>query len=335
MSFTSYKKNKTESLKNDYNNNVRALYLKTIRIINYIKRLRINNSRKRRIINWYVNQYYSNVNKLRRKLNADIAAIVEMVETPSAIYKACLVGINYTGTQNQLNGCINDAETFKQELIQHGFKDSEINVLTDLTNIKATRQNILSNFTTLLKTAKEGDTIVFCYSGHGTYTMDKTGDETDGNDECIVPCDLNLITDDELKAIIDATLPKGVNLVCFFDSCHSGTMMDLPFSYSADSNYETRVTNNKTTNTSGNVVMISGCLDEQTSMDSNFNGVWAGALTTAFSKSVNEPENDTWKKLITSMELYLNASNYTQKPQLSISGPTSSINDKHPFNTNK
>ena len=69
----SNKSQKINSLKNDYNNNVRALYLKTIRIINYIKRLRINSYRKRRIINWYVNQYYSNVNKLRRKLNADIS----------------------------------------------------------------------------------------------------------------------------------------------------------------------------------------------------------------------------------------------------------------------
>lgn len=335
MSFSSYKKNKTESLKKDYNNNVRALYLKTINTINYIKRLRINNSRKRSIINWYVNQYYSNVNKLRIKLNADIASIVEMVEPPSANYKAVLVGINYTGTPNQLNGCINDVETFKQELIKIGFKQSEINVLTDLTSIKATRQNILSKFTNLLNTSTEGDTNVVFFSGHGTFTRDKTGDETDGNDECIVPCDLNLITDDELKAIIDKNLKKGVTLVCFFDSCHSGTMLDLPYSYLADSNYETLITNNKNTNTSGNVIMISGCMDAQTSMDSNFNGVWAGALTTAFSKSVNEPENDTWKKLVTSMELYLNASNYTQKPQLSISGPTSSINDKHPFNTNK
>ena len=330
----SNKSEKINRLKNDYNKNVRALYLKIINIINYIKRLRINGYRKRIIINWYVKQYYSSVNKLRIKLNSDIAAIqsiVEMVETPSANYKAILVGINYTGTRNQLNGCINDTETFKQELIKIGFKDSEINVLTDLTRIKATRQNILSNFTTLLKTAKEGETIVFCYSGHGTYTMDKTGDETDGNDECIVPCDINLITDDELKAIIDATLPKGVNLVCFFDSCHSGTMMDLPFSYSADSNYETRVTNNKTTNTSGNVVMISGCLDEQTSMDSNYGGKWAGAMTTAFSNAVKDNENDTWQKLLLSMEKYLSENQYTQKPQFCMGGPTCSITDKHPF----
>ena len=327
----SNKSEKINRLKKDYTKNVRDLYLKIINYINYIKRLRISSYKKRRIINWYVNYYYSNVNKLRRKLNADIAAIVVMVETPSANYKALLVGINYTGTRNQLNGCINDTETFKQKLIKSGFKKSEINVLTDLTRIKATRQGILNSFTNLLKTSREGDTIVFCYSGHGTYTMDKTGDEIDGNDECIVPCDLNLITDDELKTIIDSNLPKGVTLVCFFDSCHSGTMLDLQYSYLADSNYETLVTNNKNTNTKGNVVMISGCLDAQTSMDSNFGGKWAGALTTAFSKSVNEPENDTWKKLVTSMELYLNTNNYTQRPQLSICGPTCNINDKHTF----
>lgn len=330
----SNKSEKINRLKNDYNKNVRALYLKIINIINYIKRLRINGYRKRIIINWYVKQYYSSVNKLRIKLNSDIAAIqsiVEMVETPSANYKAILVGINYTGTRNQLNGCINDTETFKQELIKIGFKDSEINVLTDLTRIKATRQNILSNFTTLLKTAKEGETIVFCYSGHGTYTMDKTGDETDGNDECIVPCDLNLIIDDELKGIIDTNLKKGVTLVCFFDSCHSGTMLDLQYSYLAESNYETLITNNKNTNASGNVIMISGCMDAQTSMDSNFNGVWAGAMTSAFEFAVNKLENDTWSKLIIAMNNYVMTNNYTQRPQLSMCGPTCSINDNHPF----
>lgn len=330
----SNKSEKINSLINDYNNNVRKLYLNTIRIINYIKRLRINSYRKRNIINWYVKQYYSSVNKLRTKLNADIAAIeaiVEIVQTQEVRNKAMLVGINYTGTQNQLNGCINDAETLKKMLIQSGFNDSEINVLTDLTSIKATKSNILSNFTSLLKTAKEEETIVCCYSGHGTYTMDKTGDETDGNDECIVPCDLNLITDDELKAIIDTTLPKGVTLVCLFDSCHSGTMLDLPYSYLADSNYETLVTNNKTANTKGNVVMISGCLDEQTSMDSNYGGKWAGAMTTAFSNAVKDTENDTWQKLLLSMEKYLSENQYTQKPQFCMGGPTCSITDKHPF----
>tara|TARA_B110000285_G_C15117923_1_gene615279 strand:+ start:733 stop:1731 length:999 start_codon:yes stop_codon:yes gene_type:complete len=330
----SNKSEKINRLKNDYNKNVRELYLKIINIINYIKRLRINGYRKRIIINWYVKQYYSSVNKLRIKLNADIAAIqsiVEMVETPSANYKAVLVGINYTGTRHQLNGCINDVETFKQELIKIGFKHSEINVLTDLTRIKATRQHILNSFTRLLKTSREGETIVFGYSGHGTFTRDKTGDETDGNDECIVPCDLNLIIDDELKTIIESTLPKGVTLVCFFDSCHSGTMLDLPYSYLAESNYETLITNNKTTNTKGNVIMISGCMDAQTSMDSYVTGNWAGAMTSAFEFAVNKPENDTWGKLIVEMNTYIMSNDYTQRPQLSICGPTCSINDKHSF----
>ena len=35
---------------------------------------------------------------------------------------ALLVGINYTGTPNQLMGCVNDAVNMRQQLIEnHGF----------------------------------------------------------------------------------------------------------------------------------------------------------------------------------------------------------------------
>ena len=326
-----------EGLKQQFMIAANKLYTSTINEINKIQQYRINYYIKRRIINNLIRSYNNKINYYYNKLMIDISnvnteqAIPE--NQPTAKKTAFLTGINYTGTQNQLNGCINDAETFKNRILNNGFVEKDITVITDLTSVKADKPNILSNFTSLLKDSSENDLLVFFYSGHGSNTMDTNGDETDGIDECIVPCDLNFILDDELKSIIDNYLPKNATLVCFFDSCHSGTMLDLPYLYSADSNYETRVTNNTDKNTAGNVVMISGCMDEQTSMDSNVGGVWAGAMTTAFSKSVNDPENDTWKKLVTSMELYLKSNGYTQKPQLSMSGTTCNINDKHPFHT--
>ena len=38
-----------------------------------------------------------------------------------------------------------------------------------------------------------GDLLFFAYSGHGTYAPQKYGDKQNGNDDCIVPLDFNLI----------------------------------------------------------------------------------------------------------------------------------------------
>ena len=39
--------------------------------------------------------------------------------------KALLIGINYTGTKHQLNGCINDAMNMKNYLVRdRGYSDS-------------------------------------------------------------------------------------------------------------------------------------------------------------------------------------------------------------------
>lgn len=323
-----------EGLKQQFMITVNKLRESTINEITKIQQSRIRYYIKQQIINNLIRTYNNKFYYYNNKLMIEISNVkTEQENQPTAKKTAFLTGINYTGTPNQLNGCINDVETFKNIIIKNGFVEKDITVITDLTAVKADRQNILSNFTSLLKNSSENDLLVFFYSGHGSNIMDTNGDEIDGADECIVPCDLNYILDDELKSIIDLNLPKNATLVCFFDSCHSGTMLDLPYLYSADSNYETCVTNNNDKNTAGNVVMISGCMDEQTSMDSNVSGVWAGAMTSAFSKSVNDPENDTWKSLVQKMNIELKSNGYTQKPQLSMSGTTCNINDKHPFHT--
>jgi hypothetical protein len=40
-----------------------------------------------------------------------------------------------------------------------------------------------------------------------------------------------VITDDELKKVLCATLPAGCILYAIFDCCHSGTIVDLHFAY--------------------------------------------------------------------------------------------------------
>ena len=73
------------------------------------------------------------------------------------------------------------------------------------------------------------------YSGHGGQTKDRDGDEPDGYDEVIYPVDFRQvghITDDEMHRIMVRVLAPGVRLTAIFDSCHSGTALDLPYIYS-------------------------------------------------------------------------------------------------------
>ncbi len=72
-------------------------------------------------------------------------------------------------------------------------------------------------------------------AGHGGQTPDQDGDEDDGYDEVIYPVDFlaaGHILDDEMHRIMVQSLRPGVRLTAIFDSCHSGSALDLPYIYS-------------------------------------------------------------------------------------------------------
>jgi hypothetical protein len=51
------------------------------------------------------------------------------------------------------------------------------------------------------------------------------GDEADGYDEIIYPCDYlrtGIISDDEMYDLLVKELPAGVQLTALVDACHSG-----------------------------------------------------------------------------------------------------------------
>ena len=72
-------------------------------------------------------------------------------------------------------------------------------------------------------------------TGHGGQTKDLDGDEEDGYDEVIYPVDYKSaghIVDDHIHHILVRPLKPGVRLTAIFDSCHSGSALDLPYIYS-------------------------------------------------------------------------------------------------------
>jgi hypothetical protein len=95
-----------------------------------------------------------------------------------------------------------------------------------LLNEQATRAGIVAEVTSMLAARQPGDTMVLQYSGHGTRLPDVDGDEDDAEDEAMCAFDFDdghFVIDDDLRALF-TRVPKGVNLTCFFDCCHSGTI---------------------------------------------------------------------------------------------------------------
>lgn len=155
--------------------------------------------------------------------------------------KALCIGINYFGQQGQLGGCINDVHNVSRFLInKFGYKMENIMMLTDdhdVAHQKPTKENIIHGMQWLVRGAAPNDSLFFHYSGHGGQTKDKGGDETDGYDEVIYPLDYQsngYIVDDMMHDIMVKPLPDGCRLTAIFDSCHSGSVLDLPYVYSTE-----------------------------------------------------------------------------------------------------
>ncbi|KAI4323298.1 hypothetical protein L6164_022916 [Bauhinia variegata] len=143
--------------------------------------------------------------------------------------KAVLIGCNYPGTKAELKGCVNDVRRMYKCLInRYGFLEDDITVLidTDKSYTKPTGKNIRSALANLVLSGKPGDVLIVHYSGHGTRLPAETGEDDDtGYDECIVPCDMNLITDDDFREYVDK-VTTGCKITIVSDSCHSGGLIE-------------------------------------------------------------------------------------------------------------
>lgn len=242
--------------------------------------------------------------------------------------KGLLVGINYIGTSSELSGCINDTQNLKELLKRKKYlKNSDMTFMNDNQKggLYPTKQNIINQLQKLVDfaNAHKDDQVFlfFSYSGHGHYLRDKNGDEDDGRDEVLCPVDYTkngFIVDDYLKNNIVDKLSDNVTFVVLIDACHSGTMLDLKYNFN---NLNQCKINNKVTDAKCDVVMISGCRDNQTSADAyiydsfDWRKEYQGAMTAAFIKCYSD--GISYKDLISKMRTWLSKKKYTQIPQLS------------------
>ncbi|KAI0628661.1 peptidase C14, caspase domain-containing protein [Trametes polyzona] len=163
-----------------------------------------------------------------------------------SVKKALLIGINYTDAPphpeySPLCHAREDTKAFADLLIaKYGYRREHIVMLLDEEGdmrTAPTRDNILREIRRLVHNARSGDRFVFYYSGHSGQVESPTNEEDDGMDEYLVPVDYwkhpeeptrkRMILDNKLRKLLVDTLPVGANLTAIFDSCHSGTLLDL------------------------------------------------------------------------------------------------------------
>jgi hypothetical protein len=206
------------------------------------------------------------------------------------VKKALLIGINYYNTPAKLNGCIEDIKNTKDILVEkYGYTDNNIVMLRDDTADKPetmpTKQNMLKALNDIVAASANCEEIWIHYSGHGSQIRDKNGNEADGLDEVIVPMDYTsagFIVDDAIFNIVKNIKCRALVL---FDSCHSGTVCDLQWSFQyAGGNMFKRILNKATEIPNKNIFMFSGCRDPQTSADTfdTVENEGVGAFTRAF-----------------------------------------------------
>jgi hypothetical protein len=249
--------------------------------------------------------------------------------------RALCVGINdYPGTGSDLSGCVNDAQDWAQELTSRGY---QVRTLLDK---QATRQDMVDALTKLVTGAVAGDSLVFTYSGHGSWLPDDSGDEPDGRDEMLCPYDISdeqYLMDDDLAQIFKQKA-KDVRLYFISDSCHSGSVAKFaptpliaanrmpkirllpPLEYVKDPDTRDRIPLAMRAPSSSRgetypALLLSGCKDVEFSYDADFGGRPNGAMTRAALDALkqNPATPRDWFKAIRQK---LPSQMYPQTPQL-------------------
>lgn len=208
----------------------------------------------------------------------------------------------YEGWSGPLNACEADANDMAD--LAHAGSFSFTKLLTR----QATREAVLNGIGDAAKNLKSGDIFFLTYSGHGGQAPDLNNEEPDGMDETWCLYDGQLI-DDELYSSWGA-FASGVRIFLLSDSCHSGTVSKaihyreklrsgLPPVYRAmpdevalrvyqnnksfyDPILKNRNLSEALSAVKASVLLISGCQDNQLSMDGTFNGLFTGTLKTVW-----------------------------------------------------
>jgi hypothetical protein len=174
----------------------------------------------------------------------------------------------------------------------------------------------MSNLRWLVDGARPGDALFLHFSGHGAQQKDPYGYEEDGMNETILPVDFKtagMITDDEISEAVVRHLPEGVRLTAVMDCCHSGTGLDLPYSWTKRGWRE----ETNPYHSAADVQLFSGCEDDDCSADcSGAYGAAGGAMTTAFCDTLRSNPGMSYTDLIHQLNKLMRRRGMSQRAQL-------------------
>jgi len=214
---------------------------------------------------------------------------------------------HYDGWAGTLQACEFDANDMQSIAESRGFQS------TKLLTQEATADAVTAAIEKEAGELSSGDFLFLTYSGHGGQVPDKNGEgEEDDSDETWVLYDRQLV-DDELYALW-AKFKPGVRIFVLSDSCHSGTVLRaiedeeavpnvlatratadahtpryraLPFDVMVktykqhEDEYDAiqrSVPSSDTCEIGATALLISGCQDDQTSLDGFANGLFTEKL---------------------------------------------------------
>ena len=223
----------------------------------------------------------------------------------------------YGGWDGALSGCVNDANAMRDVAVGRGFTPELL--IDETATIAAVRAKLDAAAAVL----DDGDFFFLTYSGHGGQVVDLSRDERDSFDETWCLYDTELVDDSLFGAL--CTFKRGVRVFVMSDSCHSETVIRgaRPRSRAAERpGYKAKLAPLEATSAefaknrdvyaaqstwwkpqrvvpkdaAANVVLISGCQDQQTSLDGPVNGAFTSAFlqvwTSEYRKSYQELRND-------------------------------------------
>ena len=228
-----------------------------------------------------------------------------------------------------------------------------------------TREEILDGMRWLVEGAQEGDSLWLSFSGHGAQIPDTSNDEPDGMDEAILPVDYatsSYIVDDEMHHILVRGTPRGARLTILFDACHCGSGMDLPCEYKLNGSF--MYTGIKSSEESrllrpaealswesepptgfvsmvqpemcshsrvGEVIMLSGCRDDQMSAENHNGASTTGVMTFLLIRALEWKEGPYGHMGVNNyLELIQHMTEVIKKVK-GCQGQTPQISTSHPF----
>ena len=288
-----------------------------------------------------------------------------------AIY-ALLIGINKYPLR-PLEGCVNDAKAMEKYLQDSYGKSAstslQIKKITD-EDEQPTRENIINGFSFFEK-AKEGDTCLIYYSGHGSFSPapPEFWTETDGYNESFVCADSRLpggrdLMDKEMGFLIWKTTIEqpGTHVIVITDCCHAGTItkaltnnrikdkmyppdQHVPVSLTDYYGYALTIKNQKgytdsidtsgkarVTVKQGNHIHLASSQDNQTSKELMIEGIPCSAFTYSLLQTLYSSKgNISYRELVEKTSIRVKNTVDSQYPLLNINGNLNDIEGEKIF----